>query len=133
MQAHEHYVGGKRASEEADYCGPLVVLNRDLGPVARTTLWIKAREEGYDLLVAPRLHVEQHAALRLLSGMSPAKLFAGCELITPHWTEKLSGYVGGQWYMHIGARSEFRGAAFVLGADVFNIERAVRGAARLLT
>jgi hypothetical protein len=133
MQTNEHDESGQRVAGETEPCGTLVVLTKDLGPIARTKLWLVEQAEGYRLLVVPRLHVEQHAALLLLSGRSPAKLFEGCELITPHWSEKIVGYVGGQWMLYKTSRSEFSGVGFVLGNSEFNIERAVRGVSRLLT
>lgn len=133
MQENEHNDGDERAAAEAQSCGILVVLSPVLGPIARTKLWRKSTAEGYEILVITRLHVEQHAALNIISGASPAKLFENCCLVTPHWTEKNVGYVGGQWMFHKNARSEFHGVGFVLGSADFNIERAVKGSAQLLT
>jgi hypothetical protein len=133
MPTNEHDDRGERDAGEAGSDGTLVVLSPVFGPFARTKLWVKKKVEGYDLLAVPRLHIEQHAAIQIVGGLSPAKLFENIEIITPHWSEKIVGYIGGQWMFYKLARSEFSGVGFVLGEPKFEIERAVRGITKILT
>jgi len=132
MPSNKHDDRGQRPSGEDHHTGRLVVLSSELGPIAHTTCWVRGSLEGYDLLAIPRLHVEQHAVIRIVAGVSPAKLFAGCRVITPDWDDVV-GYVGGTWMFFKAARSEFTQVGFVVGEENFDIERAVRGVTKLLT
>lgn len=111
--------------------GPLVVVSPRLGSIARTALWVRHKVEGQELIAIPRLHVEQHAAIAISAGMGLGVLFKDCTIITPEW-EAPVGFVGGSWQLWKTARSELLNVGFVKDSHTFNIEKAVRGLAKLL-
>lgn len=133
MREGQQMCGGLGAEDSsAGGASRLVVVAPLLGPIARTNFWIRHVVDGQELIAIPRLHVEQHAALAITSGVGLGKLFKDCRIVSPEW-EDIAGFVGGNWQLWKTSRSELLNVGFVKGSYSFNIELAVRGIKNLLT
>jgi len=109
----------------------LGVVTPALGLIAQTSLWVRQEVEGQELIAIPVLRMKHEAALAITAGTGLGLLFKGCSLVTDDWAEE-AGFVGGTWMMWRTGRPELVQAGFVKGAPKFDIERAVRGLAKLL-
>lgn len=112
--------------------GTLVVLSEKLGPIARTTLWLRGESEGQRLVVVPQLRIEHVPAMAIAGGTGLGVIFGNIKLKAPEWEEP-AAFVGGAWKMWKLGAPELHGAGFVLGGPAFDIEKAVRGCAKFLS
>lgn len=126
MSSHEQAEG-----QQASHTSRLVVLSPRLGPLGYTGLWFRGYVEGQRLIAIPRLYMEHVPSMMIAGGQGLGLIFLESSVSTKLWDEP-AGFVGGSWKLWRTSRPELHGVGFVLGEPKFDIEKAVRGVAKLL-